>query len=359
MHQVDKPTLEYAKRLYPDIIGWTGPLHAKDGNPHFNTTRFVTSRGTFVSVFSIKPVYYEAHGGFWRPLSEITEYHGNRKIKLNNLWRNATIRYIDWLTKRQSLFGAKLLLPTPFGDWHIQELARPNLSIGLTTTTVYPDPSPESTTVDGEVGHGLTTGGTSDWTSLVNQTGNDANDNATGFICGYIFSASTTNNWRRIYRGIALFNTSSISVSDTITSATLSVYGSSKSDGTSNVPDTSVFSSNPASNTAVVSGDFDSLGTTSFATAIAWNDYVTSAYNNFTLNASGLSNITKGGVSKFGLRNKNYDADYVKPTNWTSTAGSDTRCFSADETGTTKDPKLVVEHTAAGGSTFIPRIIMY
>jgi hypothetical protein len=69
----------------------------------------------------------------------------------------------------------------------------------------------------------------------------------------------------------------------------------------------------------------------------------TSQYNDFPLNASGLTNITFTGVSKFGLRELTYDIGDVEPTNVIHSV----KANFADVTGTATDPKLVVEHAAA------------
>ena len=50
----------------------------------------------------------------------------------------------------------------------------------------------------------------------------------------------------------------------------------------------------------------------------------------------------------------------IEVQNWTGgTANSLVLGYAADQTGTTNDPKLVVEHTAAAGATFRPRVTQY
>ena len=77
-------------------------------------------------------------------------------------------------------------------------------------------------------------------------------------------------------------------------------------------------------------------------------------YNNFALNASGLAAINKTGITKFSLRIVS-DIDNVEPT-WSSGNDAVFDISEADETGTTQDPKLVIEHSVA--ITFVPKIIM-
>jgi hypothetical protein len=91
--------------------------------------------------------------------------------------------------------------------------------------------------------------------------------------------------------------------------------------------------------------DFDTLGTTAFCdTAITYSSWSTVAYNDFSLNSSGLSNISKTGISKFGGRFV-ADASGEAPT-WSTEGTTSILAYMADY-GSNK-PKLVVEHASAG-----------
>jgi len=57
--------------------------------------------------------------------------------------------------------------------------------------------------------------------------------------------------------------------------------------------------------------------------------------------------------TKFGIRNKNYDGDGISPT-WSSSALSEIKFYNAEQTGTSQDPKLVVNYT-----TFTPKVIIF
>lgn len=211
----------------------------------------------------------------------------------------------------------------------------------MATLTVYPDPSPEVTTVDGYV---LDANRNTTWATIISNPGTTSSDTVAGGAVIYIRSTTTTNQWHTVGRGIHLFDTSSLTSSANISTATMSIKGTLKSDGVGISPDINIYSSAPASNTALVAGDYDSLGSTAFSTAIGYSSYSTAAYNDFALNASGLSNISKTGVSKFGTRNANYDAAASAPT-WNS--GKTTFMYGAyaEASGTTTDPKLVVNYT--------------
>lgn len=221
--------------------------------------------------------------------------------------------------------------------------------IGETTSTFNPDAHTESTSVDGRAAQNIC--GCS-WASLRGGTGNLSNDIESVGLLFRLTTAVTTDEWGNMTRSIFLFDTSTGIGSDTIDSATMSVYVTSKIDQLSISPDINVYSSAPASNTAVVNGDYDSLGTTDYATAIAWASITTSAFNDFTLNATGIAAIDTAGITKFGVRNKNYDADNNDPT-WGSDL-EDNININYAENGS-NIPKLVVEHSAAAVATEIIR----
>jgi hypothetical protein len=81
---------------------------AKTGkiNPHL--TRFMLKDGTYVGIFHIKPIYYETLEGNWRPMEEVTIYHGNKRLDFKGDWHEKMHpRYMDWLIKRAELLKAK------------------------------------------------------------------------------------------------------------------------------------------------------------------------------------------------------------------------------------------------------------
>lgn len=219
--------------------------------------------------------------------------------------------------------------------------------VGNTTTTVYPDADTESTSVDGFVQ--LATSGET-WSGIRNAAnGTSVADSGAGG--SPVLGLESDNTWGVFRREVFLFDTSSITDTDTISSATLSVK---RDDSVSAFIDDlsqsmGIVSSAPASNTALATGDYDSFGTTDFATRIALSATSNGSYSDFALNASGLANISKTGVSKFGLRLSS-DIDDSEPThsaNDTSRIGH----VYADTSGTASDPVLVIEHAAV---TFTP-----
>lgn len=189
------------------------------------------------------------------------------------------------------------------------------------TATFYPDPHTETTSVDGYVGY------FEDF--ITPSSGVFADDSATSANISYTASGAGYT-----YQYVmALFDTSSLPDSSVISAATLSVYVISKSGSTSSI---NVYSSNPASNTALVGTDYGAIGGTLFATK-TYAATTASTYNAFTLNASGISNISLVGVSKFSL---------VTPD-----VAHSVNLAMAETSGTTQDPKLDITYTASGGGS--------
>lgn len=216
----------------------------------------------------------------------------------------------------------------------------------LTTTIFYSNAHPESTSVDGVVEHytyfgaglGLA------WAALVAAAGTDSDDATWDAACVRFISNVDANKWARLSRGIALFDTSGLLGDDVISSATLSLYGLSKKDDDGWLPSINIYSAAPASNTALVAGDFDSLGTTPFCdTPITYANWSITGYNDFVLNAAGLAAISKGGITKFGVRNANYDVAGTPPT-WTATERSAELWWHQAEVEIAYNPKLTITY---------------
>ncbi len=149
-----------------------------------------------------------------------------------------------------------------------------------------------------------------------------------------------------IYRGGLFFDTSSLPDDATITSATLSLYGSDHQLGTDfdiTVVDGSVLED------PMVNSDYGDLlpqttGGGTFNTA----GFSTSGYNDIALNAAGISWISKTGTTKFGLRSSR-DISVTPPT------GTEHLRIWANEKGEGYRPKLVVTYTIAppvGGEAY-------
>ena len=159
-----------------------------------------------------------------------------------------------------------------------------------------------------------------------------------------LFGGELVSGTYYIYRTLMTFDTSIISAGDTITSATLSLYSTTINQQVE-APYPSnpqIVSATPAANNNIVLGDFDQIGSTVFSDSAPTlaTFAATAAYHGFALNSSGIANINKGGISKFAVRGTN-DLNNTAPS-----ARSYGDFYTADQTGTANDPKLVVVTSA-------------
>lgn len=233
-------------------------------------------------------------------------------------------------------------------DWAVADRLVPAWSCGFSTLTAYPDPDPETTTTDGIVARAFVS---ENWATLIAGAGSLAQDNVAAETILRLDSDATSNLWSGLYRAIFLFDTSSLTASAVVSSAVLSIYGWNKNDALAITPSLDIYTSTPASMTSLVAADFQQLGSTSqTGSPITYSAWSTAGYNDFTFNGTGLGNVSLTGISKFGARNANYDVAAVAPT-WSASAQSSLNGYTADQTGTTNDPKLVVTYTVSGGAS--------
>ena len=220
-------------------------------------------------------------------------------------------------------------------DFIVQKTVAPEFSFGFDTLTVYPDANPETTTVDGRVARYAG----EQFSSIRSGAGTHGEDSGQTWENTLQISNTDTGLFQQLSRGIVLFDTSSIISGSTVSDVDLSLYVTLKEIGLGNT-DFDIVSSNPASNTALATSDYGSLGTTVFASRstsiITANQY--NEWSNLT-----TSSVTVGGITKYGIR-----IDWDTNNSFTGTvdfgAQTNIRVNGADMTGTTQDPKLVVTY---------------
>ena len=219
----------------------------------------------------------------------------------------------------------------------------------MTTTIFNPDAHTESTSVDGDCQRGSVS---ETFSTIRAGAGTSATDSAV-FMKVITNSTGTTDRYDTMQRAIVLFDTSALGT-DTIESATLEFVLAQLEDAFGG-DSLSMVTSTPASDTAVASGDYAQTGTTKQAADLALSGLTSDSatFNAFTLNATGLGNISKTGISKFAIRTAN---DIAGSNSWSSSDRIFVKIASAEETlSSDKRPKLVVVHT----SPFTPKAIMF
>ena len=223
--------------------------------------------------------------------------------------------------------------------------------VGNTTSTFYPDPTPETSSVDGFVG----TDTESTWNAVHDAT-TGGNGNDTGSFTR-VRSDFFSGPFYVIYRTAMTFDTGTIG-SDGVDSATASIYAravlDNEDDGNNFL---SIVQSSLATTTVVALADFDVIGdaidnpTEGHTTAnrADLGSVSTSAYTDFPFNSTGEGWIQTTGITQLGVREGHDILD--DPSN----AGiSGITMEAAEQTGSSKDPKLVVEHSAAAAPADAP-----
>lgn len=156
-----------------------------------------------------------------------------------------------------------------------------------------------------------------------------------------------------IYRSPMPFNTSAIG-SDTISSATL--YITPQTLNKTGIESHAV-AVDLVTTITPATGDYSisNFAGVDQATQDAFSNYTVNVERGIALNATGISNINGSGVTNFGLRDS-YDMNNTTPT--VSYIQQVMYPYASEQTGTTRDPRLVVEHTAGGGGGDVEEYIL-
>lgn len=164
-----------------------------------------------------------------------------------------------------------------------------------------------------------------------------------------LWAHTTTDTWREIDRCIFAFFTGTIGNTDIVSSATLSFYGIGAQDDfdLAAVIDRKVLDS--ATTTYMADYDVGNWAGVEQAPRLDMDSWNTAGYNDFVLNATGISNISLTGSSWYGIRTSG-DFDNSAPT-WVSSALEAIILNMQDAVGTANDPKLVVVHACNPASS--------
>lgn len=220
----------------------------------------------------------------------------------------------------------------------------------------YPDPTPETTTFDGWARR-YDDPADNTWDEIHDNAGNGAADDGSG-ITNLLHGYTANNLYINLIRCIYLFDTSAIPDSDTISAATLSIYGSGVDDSSWNNADISanIYQVTPSSTVTIATSDYNLANWSSVAgcdTSIDATAWAAGApgYFDFELNATGLALLSKTGVSKLGMREATFDAPDIDCTTQAGAERQGLQGYFSEQAGFTNDPKLVVTHDS---SVFFP-----
>ena len=226
----------------------------------------------------------------------------------------------------------------------------------MTTSTFFPDADIETNTVDGVTIRG---GVTDIWADLRAGAGTSAADAAADDRITHL-NMNAASQWTKMSRGVFTFNTGpTIGDSDSIDSSTLGLVATERVQGIGGQSIRLViFVTPPASETALASGDHVATrwGTAEQATdrTLAGLTVNSVDYNDWTLNATGLTNISKTGITKFGFRFVS-DADNADPGGTGDRDSLGGVAMAEEILAGDKRPKLTVTHTPV----FIPKAMVF
>lgn len=229
------------------------------------------------------------------------------------------------------------------------------------TSSFFPDPHVEVTTVDGAT---IQDGTNVVWSTFRTQTASSAVDSTTPNNIYRIRASTTTDQFDRSGRGYFAFDTGpTLPDNATIDSGSLILTGGGAGDTTLALTFT-IAKRVLTSATAVATGDHDISGwtLTEYATTRINNKttapiWITDNENTFILNEAGKSNISLTGITYFSsLTGQEFDNS---PPTWGSNQeGVALALMAEDGAGTTNDPELKVVWSTPAAATPTPSLGM-
>lgn len=181
------------------------------------------------------------------------------------------------------------------------------------------------------------------WANIRNVIGSGATATpATAELVYLLEHGSVSGYYRQMYRGLLMFDTSSLDDSTAIDSASLSLWGTAKSNAIT-TEDLCIVSYSGAETSSIdyQTYYYSQYGTTVMA-SIAYADFSTTGYNVMALNAGGISNISKTGITRFGAR-LNCDRANSAPA-WQGGLVNSYYIRFSGYAGTDSDPLLTVTY---------------
>jgi len=209
------------------------------------------------------------------------------------------------------------------GDYQRQNIKK---NIYIDSTTYY------ATSEDGDIRGSLS----ATWSTAMS-TGSSISASTTAIRVNTYASNEKSGTKYQIRRGFLYFDTSGLPDNATITSAEVSVYEYTWNDSTSFVIQKGTQSSSlSSSDFAAYSGNH--YGTITNSGSAKWHT--------FTLDSQGRADISLTGTTKYCIREYNYDYQDTPPDPGSLTVKTyGTYFYASENSGTTYDPKLVIDYT--------------
>jgi hypothetical protein len=280
------------------------------------------------------------------PDENIIDIHPNRyTVILGDDTYRTDFRTHDKFAKRIYFAARPVWLAMHFLDWILLDRVCPKLSFGLSTLTAYPEVGGggSNTTTDGYLRRLASFG--ENFSDIRVGVGTNANPTTSEnyMIELSCLDSSSTDPFDYMDRGMFTFNTASLGSVAVISSAVFSFWETDKLANIGAI-DVHCGAATPANSNNLVAADYSQIGRISFA-SIVYASLVNSAYNDMTLNASGITNINKTGVSCFSTQSQWDINNSTVGINLSSSSWSSVNCRYADYSGLSNDPKLVITYT--------------
>ncbi len=236
--------------------------------------------------------------------------------------------------------------------WHLLhildkpiDLFVPSLSFGFATLTAFSGSTGLNNPMDGTASRGSVN---ETFGTIQSSAGNTSNAGLPGAeLVLHLVCSTTSNQFSELIRHFHCYDTSSLTSSASISAAVVSLNGKGAGfNGGGTAPNINIASSTPTNSGTgtVTNGDYSNCGSTSFSSLALTSWVGANTYNDFTLDSNGIANISLTGISKFSTR-LSWDLNNSFTGTWASTRAWEATIWSAKETGTTLDPKLVVTYT--------------
>jgi hypothetical protein len=291
------------------------------------------------------------------PIKKIRKYFRTRlsvdvpaDTRVNRLFPNSFRIKTGKNKYQQSFYGRNIftdalhrefiLLWKSFHSWDMLFANRfkPAWNLGFDTLQFIPDAGSGSTTVDGNT---VTVGDTADWSTIRNANGTGDTVATTSTTSLILIRYNESNNYSRLERYHATFDTSSLPDDAAISNTAISIVISQNFGDA----DLHVASTNPASDNDLVPADHQTVGRTSFG-SLSNASIILNSYNNINFNSTGIAAVSKTGISKFSIQS-NYDINNTTPNDPSPDSEHNIQWYSADDTSLSpvRKPKLTVTYT--------------
>ena len=232
--------------------------------------------------------------------------------------------------------------------WYLEGGRMPSIlnRMHLSQLVKNPDANPETTTVDGRVGRQVSN---ESWTTKHDSAGESAADTTSSLDAPQLIASTSAGSpWSELWRMVTLFDTSALTSAAVLAATSkVSLYITSTV-VTLGSQSYRWVTCTPASNTALVAADYNlaNWGATAQGTDATLAGITGNAYNDTTLNSTGLASVSLTGITKFGMRLVS-DAANAEPT-WSS--GAIARITGTQADAGSNKPKLTIDYDVSNTS---------